>query len=238
MTDPRRYGQEEIAEIIGIAATPRDSPPRAPRPAPAEGVTLAELQEIGREVGVAPERVAEAAGALELRRGALPRRTSLGMPVAVGRTVELLRAPTDREWAMLVAELRDTFGAQGKDSSRGELRSWSNGNLRASVEPTETGYRLRMTTRKGDAAGLNGFGIAMLGVALLLTLLLVARGRLEEAALVPMLVGLLGAASVGGNALRLPGWAAEREAQMERVAARARALIRAAPEPAPLPPGG
>jgi hypothetical protein len=47
------------------------------------------------------------------------------------------------------------------------------------------------------------------------------------------------AAALGYNALRLPGWALEREAQMEQVAARARVLLGAAPDPEPqLPASG
>src|ERR1700741_1755290 len=107
MPDERTYGEEEVAQIFEAAAARRG--PGSTAPVPTKGLTLAELQAIGGEVGLAPERVAEAAAALDLRRD-VRRRTELGMPVGVGRTIDLPRAPTDREWEMIVADLRETFG--------------------------------------------------------------------------------------------------------------------------------
>src|SRR3954449_6387158 len=115
MTDERRYGEDEIAEIFQAAASPRRSEGRALTST--GGFSLEELQAIGGEAGIAPERIADAAAALDLRRGAPPPPPHPGMPVSVGRTVELPRAPTDREWELLVAELRETFGAHGRDST-------------------------------------------------------------------------------------------------------------------------
>jgi hypothetical protein len=120
MTDERRYHDEEVAEIFEAAATPQRSNPRAL--SSGDGLTLEQLQEIGREVGVAPERIAKAATALDLRRSALPQRTTLGMPISVDRSVALPRASTDREWELLVGDLRETFYARGKDRSQGEMR--------------------------------------------------------------------------------------------------------------------
>ncbi|HET7274070.1 MAG TPA: hypothetical protein VFI91_02760, partial [Longimicrobiaceae bacterium] len=166
MTDERRYHEEEIAEIFEAAATPPTT--RAPARSPAQGLTLEELQAIGREVGVAPERIAAAASALDLRRTARPRKSDLGMPISVGRTFDLPRAPTDHEWGMLIAEIRETFGARGKTSSEGSLREWRNGNLRVEIEPTESGHRIRMSTRKNDAVTTNQMAIAALIGALIL----------------------------------------------------------------------
>src|SRR5688572_4838999 len=133
MMDERRYGDEEVATIFERAANPQASGGGAVTST--GGLTLRELQAIGAEVGLAPERIADAAASVEVRRGAPPRRTHLGMPVSVGRTIDLPRAPTDHEWEQLVVELRQTFGAHGKQVSQGNLRSWTNGNLHAYVEP-------------------------------------------------------------------------------------------------------
>src|SRR5215207_4361860 len=227
MTDERRYEEDEVAEIFEAAASPRASGGRTL--SSAGGFSLAELQAIGGEVGIAPERIADAAAALDLRRSATPRRTHLGMPVSVGRTVDLPRAPTDREWEVLVAELRETFGAHGKDGSKGGLRSWSNGNLHAYVEPTDTGHRLRLGTVKSNGIAVGRAGIAALLMALLMLVFLLLSGeRLDDAVMV-MLFAAFGAAALGANALRLPRWADEREEQMERIAARAQSLLRADP---------
>lgn len=229
MTDERRYGEDEIAEIFQAAASPRRSEGRALTST--GGFSLEELQAIGGEAGIAPERIADAAAALDLRRGAAPRRTHLGMPVSVGRTVELPRAPTDREWELLVAELRETFGAHGKDSTQGGLRAWRNGNLHAYVEPTDAGHRLRLGTVKSDGVAVGRLGLAALLTALVLLVLLLAGGEGLDDVGMAALLAAMGAAALGSNALRLPRWADEREEQMERIAARARALIRPAPEP-------
>lgn len=218
MTDERRYSDDEVAAIFEAAASSRGL-------ASADGLSLAELQAIGGEAGIAPEWIAHAAAALDLRGATAPRRTYLGMPVSVGRTVALPRAPTDREWELLLAELRETFGAHGKDRSSGGLRAWTNGNLHAYVEPTEAGHRLRLGTTKSNAAALGGLGAAALLVGLVMAVFLLATGELGDASLFSV-IAALGAAITGANALRLPRWAQEREEQMEHIAARARTLIR------------
>lgn len=225
MTDERRYQQDEVSEIFEAAATTeRRSPTRAL--ASPQGLTLAELQSIGSEVGLSPARIAEAAASLELRRTAQPVRTLLGMPISAGRTIDLPRAPTDREWAMLVADLRETFHAQGRDQSRGDVRTWTNGNLHASIEPTATGYRLRLGTVKGDAGSVNAIGISAIALAVILFLATVLNSDIAQAMFAPIVLGSMGAATLGYNALRLPRWAEEREEQMARIAARAQELIR------------
>jgi hypothetical protein len=214
----QRYSDEEVREIFARAASSEAlTPPRSSR---RDGFTLAELQSIGREAGLEPSRVAEAAASLDAQRGTLPRRTSWGMPVGVGRVIDLPRAPTDREWEMLVAELRTTFGARGRVTSQGGLREWSNGNLVAAVEPTESGYRLRLGTLKGDAALLNTLGVAGLALGAFEFL---QSGMLEI--FDPLLFGALGMGALLANIVRLPRWADRREQQMEHIAGRASALL-------------
>ncbi len=228
MTDERRYPEEESKEIFEAAATAGDSDRRAL--SSAEGFTLAELQEIGLEVGLAPQRIADAATALELRRSALPRRTSLGMPISVGRIIELPRAPTDREWELLIGELRETFDAHGKVGTSGSVRRWTNGNLHAYVEPTETGHRLRLGTLKGTAPVMNMMGLAGMGVGMVLLVASLLTGGPADDLFAPVVFGAMGAAALASNLLRLPRWARRREEQMEYIAARAKALIGSEPD--------
>jgi hypothetical protein len=224
MTNERRYGEEEVAEIFEAATTTHGAQRRVS--STADGLTLTQLQAIGSEVGVAPDRIAAAASALDLRRGVHPRRTHLGMPISVGRTVDLPRAPTDREWELLVSELRKTFNAQGKDGSSGNLRAWTNSNLHAYVEPTEAGYRFRIGTLKGDAATLNWTGAAGMLAGLILAGPLLVTGQLTESLVGPGFIGIMGAAAFAYNAVRLPRWAHEREEQMEYMAQRVQTLIK------------
>lgn len=224
MTEERRYQEEEVKAIFEAAATEPGSRERPPYSG--AGLTLAELQAIGDEVGLAPERIAEAASALDRSPTVMPRRTYLGMPVSVGLAVDLPRAPSDREWELLVSELRQTFRARGRVESHGSLREWTNGNLHAYVEPTETGHRLRMGTLKGNAMSFGTMGIAGILMGLFVLVAILLTGKEARGLFAPLFLGGMGAAALASGLLGLPRWAREREKQMEHVASRARALIR------------
>lgn len=227
MTTERRYADDEVREIFARAAdSPGTGLPAVTEP---EGLTLEELQAVGLEVGLPPERVAEAAAGLDARAMPVPRRTLLGSPVSVGRIVDLPRRATDREWRFLVAELRETFGAKGHVTTHGDVREWSNGNLHAVLEETEKGHRLRLGTFKGNAMevmGLGGVGIVM---ALIMGIAMIAKAKTGIELLLPAFFATMGVGAAAANFLRLPRWADEREAQMEHIAARARALLESPP---------
>ena len=199
----------------GSGPTPLGSPPPGPA-GPAHRRT-------DRRRARQPGRIAEAALAFEARREVLPRGTYLGAPTSVGRTIDLPRGLTDHEWGILVAELRETFGARGTVASHGGSREWTNGNLHAFLEPTTTGHRLRMGTLKGGAVPLMRAGAAGLALGLALLVLFIGEG-LPAAAMVAVLIALAGGGIVGVNMFRLPRWAREREAQMEHIAGRVLAL--------------
>jgi hypothetical protein len=223
MPSERTYGDDEVAEIFRTAAQPVPT---------GQGLTLAELQAIASQAGLAPERVAEAAAALDLRREPA-RRSLLGAPVSASRAIELPRAPTDREWEMIVADLRETFGATGRTASRGEVREWSIGNLHAYVEPTPTGHRLRLGTRKGNAPSMDLIAAAPLVMGLVTAFTILMHGAAPSALLMPLALVLLGVAILGGNVFHLRGWAGEREEQMDAVATRTLALLAAPGTAAP-----
>ena len=227
MADERRYQEDEVAEIFEAASAPALSRGDA---APTQGLTLAELQAIGREVGIEPERIAEAAASLARSQPPLPRRTELGMPLSAAHVIDLPRALTDREWALVVADLRETFNARGHETSQGVTRQWANGNLHALVEPTKTGYRLRLGTVKGDALALNrmgGFGIAM---GLVVGLVPLVSGDPAATVSGAVALGGMGVGAFVFNALRLPRWVRLREQQMKEVAERTRALVAEGPD--------
>lgn len=222
MTDERRYQDDEVAAIFEAASAPTLP---GDDPAPAKGLTLAELQAIGREVGIPPERIAQAAAALGQRRAPVPRRTDFGMPVTAAYVVDIPRPLTDREWSLVVADLRETFGARGIENSEGVTREWWNHNLHAVVEPTRTGYRLRLGTLKGDGLAMNRMGA--FGIVMGMVVAVALRG--DPAAISGTLaLGSIGAGAFVFNALRLPRWARLRERQMREVAERTLALLSAA----------
>lgn len=223
MAEERKYLEDEVREIFANAATAEGS--SLPTLSDERGLTLAELQEVGREVGLSPDRVAAAAAALDARSEILPRRRLLGAPVSVGRVVDLPRAMTDREWQILVAELRDTFGAKGKVTSIGDVREWTNGNLHAVLEQTEAGHRLRLGTRKGSAMEIATAGFVGVFMGLFMFIVFAIRAKTGAEFLIPALFVLAGGGAVASNLLSLPRWADERERQMEHIASRARALL-------------
>jgi hypothetical protein len=227
----RRYTDTEIAAIFRAAA---DGPPQPQREVPREeGLTLAELQTIGREVGIAPDAVAQAAHGLDVRVGAQSR-TFLGLPIGVARTVDLNRRLSDEEWERLVVQLREVFNARGVTRSEGSLRQWTNGNLQVLLEPTETGHRLRFGTLHGGASAMIGAGLAALGVASVVVIASAASGHLGNATAGIVFLFLTGLGMIASGALRLPGWARLRGRQMETIATR----VAIPPSSAPPPPAG
>ena len=219
--DERRYSDDEVAAIFEAASAPLASRPSSEK----DGLTLTELQAIGREVGIAPHRIADAARGLQPVAGPIQRHRDFGMPLSAGHVVEIPRPLTDREWSLLVADLRETFAARGKESSHGETREWSNGNLHAYVEPTPNGYRLRLGTLKGDAPAVNRMGAAAIGLAWIAAVASAVRG--DPMAALPAVVALggTGVGFLAMNAFRLPRWIRLRERQMQEVAERARAML-------------
>lgn len=222
MTNARRYQDHEIRQILELAIGQDDAPAQS---LPArDGLTLVELQAVGREVGLPPGRITQAVAAFEGRGEAVPRGTTLGLPTSVGRVVPLERRPSDHEWELLVAELRTTFDGKGEVTAHGGLREWSHGNLHAFLEPTETGHRLRLTDANAAVAGIVLGGIFLL-IALLLLVVLVGKHAPGVALAFPAFLALLGGLLAAGSAFALPRWAREQERRMERIGRRAVALL-------------
>jgi hypothetical protein len=219
----RRYEDEEVREIFSLATT-GDTRDRS-LPAESGGLTLDELQRIGQEAGIEPARVAEAAKTLDARGRPAPVRRAFGLPIGVSRVVDLPRAPTDREWEQLISQFRTTFDTPGQATTSGGLREWSQGNLHISVEPTEHGEQLRLSTRNEAAVALNGLGLVTGGMSVLMGATVAAAGKPEKALVVLGMFGAMALAAFGANVVRLPGWARERERQMEAIAEHAVKLL-------------
>jgi hypothetical protein len=235
MAPERRYDEGEAREIFAIAAH-EDSAAATPGSG-VGGFTLAELQEIGGEAGIHPDRVAEAAGVVAARGTPLPEERSLGMEVSVGQLVPLPRRPTEAEWDTLVSELRDIFAAPGEVRAQGGAREWSNGALRVFLERTAEGHQLRLTTVNRRFQSLNRLGamLAVSGLVLIAGLgpIFLADGvtlsELLGALLPSLLVAGAGVGLVAFSALSLPKWVRERREQFERIGDRARGLLAGPP---------
>jgi hypothetical protein len=223
MSNQRRYQDHEIREILDLAIGQDDAPARSLRTV--DGLTLPELQDVGREVGLAPDRITQAVAAFEGRGEPVPRGTRLGLPMSVGRVVPLARDPSEREWELLVAELRSTFGGKGELTSHGGLREWTSGTLHAFVEPTETGHRLRLTDSREMALGGIAVGGSFLALALLIFVVLLGKVDPGFKFAVPVFFSLIGGGLIAGSTMTLPGWAREQERRMEHIGRRAAALL-------------
>jgi hypothetical protein len=216
-----RYNEDEAAEIFARAAEVETSG-RHPVSG-SGGMTLAELQEIGREAGLSPEAVAHAAASMRSAGTPVPAPTFLRIPIGVARTVTLDRPLSDEEWGALVAELRSTFNASGRVASEGTFREWRNGNLRVAAGPTPGGYQVDMRTSRGSARSLMTAGGVMAGIGGVL---------LTAGALIPgMAVGdvvsltTIGVGLFGAGALQIPAWARRRREQFKRIAERLKNAI-------------
>ncbi|MEX2177183.1 MAG: hypothetical protein WD801_00640 [Gemmatimonadaceae bacterium] len=224
MTDERRYDEREVAEIMERATASDASRPSMPAPDPG-GLTLAQLQEIGTEVGIAPARIADAARALGRRPAPRPPRTVLGVPISVTRTVPIARQLDEEEWSRLLVDLRETFGAEGRMQVQGHFRSWTNGNLQVHVEPDTRGYRVRMQTTKGLAEQLAAMSISFVMMAVLLLFIGLFFGIGSAGVTLVTAFGVLGLAPVAYARATLPRWVRERTAQMEGLAERIPLLL-------------
>ena len=79
------------------------------------------------------------------------------------------------------------------------------------------------------AVEVNVMGAAFLGMAALIFVALISKGKTGVELFFPLFFAVAGASALGSNLLRLPRWATEREGQMEHIAGRAQALL-AAPQ--------
>jgi hypothetical protein len=222
MSKERRYQHHETRQILELAIGQDDGP--AQPLAAGDGLTLLELQEAGQELGLSADRITRAAAAFEGRGELVPRRTTLGLPTSVGTVVQLPRDPTEREWELIIAELRTTFEVSGQSSAQGGLREWSHGTLHAFIEPTETGYRLRLADTSVAVAGIVLGGL-ILSFALVIFLVLLGKVNPGFRFAIPALLSLLGGGLATGSALSLPRWAREQEKRMEHISRHAVSLL-------------
>lgn len=215
----RQFSEEEVAAIFKQASESESLATLSS----GRGMTLAELQEIGREAGMSPEAIARAALTLgQTARPQPPPQTLLGLPIAVGQTIEVGRPFTDADWESLVTDLRVTFNARGVIKQDGRFRQWTNGNLQALVEPTPAGFRLRLKTMNGNLRRLMIMGMSSLGIGAAAFVSSAVAGTLGlsgDAAGMGLL-GIAGVGMVGFAAVQLPNWARRRKAQMDELTSR------------------
>ena len=167
-----RFSEDEARRIFAEAA-------QAQTPGDADGLSLAELQEIGRAAGLDPAAIAAAAATVRDPAPATP--MWRGVPLATRRTRIVPGPLTDDDWARAVADFRHTFKVHGVTEQIGGRRTWTHvvGEsvqvliVRVTAEPAGSGTRVTVESgEQSDGAAANVLsGIfaacgAALGVAL------------------------------------------------------------------------
>lgn len=222
MATDKRYDEKEIAEIFRRAAEEQETAQRN-RP-PESGLSLAELQKIGKETGITPEFIARAAASLEGSGSSAYIDTLLGFPIFLSRTVELPRVMTDDEWERLVVDLRSTFGGDGTITRDGSLRRWTYGEMFVNVEPYEKDRsRVRITTSPDHKASSKfglGFGVLTFFMSLVFWVMVFLADGVELNVLLPAIAFLTIAMLPFIGLLRLPAWGKRKEAVIEGIATR------------------
>ncbi|HEY0780242.1 MAG TPA: hypothetical protein VGD56_19920 [Gemmatirosa sp.] len=232
----RRYSDDEVRRILALAAEAETAAAATPeRP-----WTLDEVTQIGAEAGMAPHAITAAALALERRPAGLEPGPGggryFGLPVAVSRAVPLARTLSDEDWMQLVAQLRETFAAEGRTHVSGGHREWRVGNLRVTHEPAGSGAVLAFRTRKGNARATFQLGVLLVLTAIASGVIGIVGAHAGAAAGVgsdpreaprvalAVFLGLAGVLLLLGGALRLPAWARVRARQFEALATYARGI--------------
>jgi hypothetical protein len=134
MTTPRRFADDEIRAIFERAAERQEQARAAERghDAAAEGgLSLSELQEIGRAAGIDPDHIAAAAEAIG--SGALARRSGRDAPAPVtapsGKPLlhesRVVGRLDDAAWERIVDALRREAKVAGISGQVGRVREWA-----------------------------------------------------------------------------------------------------------------
>jgi len=108
-----------------------------------EGTTLAELQQIAKEVGLDPAAVSRAARELD----SSPRNRSSETPGSVYVELSVDGALSDEAWDDIISELRRSTGSLGKDRLVGGNREWTDGSEFTSTSLTASPRRDRTQLR-------------------------------------------------------------------------------------------
>ena len=162
---PKRFTETEAQRIFALAAerqheTGQDEP----------GLSLEELEEVGRAAGLDPAFVREAAiDALRPETTGTTRRV-LGMPLEFRRERFIRGTVSDEAWAQIVVDLRRQFNKAGLVTDIGPLREWrteaedSKQPVTVTLTPEREGTRVVVEQSQANTAlGMGiGFGVNFL----------------------------------------------------------------------------
>ena len=203
----RRFSEAEAHAVFARAARRQEAVREADERARA-GLTLAELQAVGAEVGIDPSHVEAAAWALDAGEPE-PAATFLGVPERLHVVRTLPAPPGDAAWVALVDALRQSFGHAGAVEQLGARRTWSmpdvvtSGGLSVRVEDDALTLEQSLPARSWYAS-------ALLPAALVVFFLV---GTFEP--YVPLAMLVLALVAVVGARFGLPAWARRQERRFQ-----------------------
>jgi hypothetical protein len=238
MTEPRRFNDEEVRAIFERAADRQEQANSASRQGNGDapgGLSLEELQEIGRTAGIDPDHIAAAAEGIA--RGALARRSGSGVPARPtapsgkpllhqSRTV---RRIDDGTWERLVEALRREYKVAGIGGQVGRVREWASdadtkGSTPLTVRAVPDGDRDRLEITEGTEQLFlvpKILGGIMLGNAALVGLLMLLGTSASGPPVgLPVAFALIGALVFGGGMTISKVVAGKRARRLEAVADR------------------
>jgi hypothetical protein len=163
----RSYDEREVALILKRAVDLQEGHGEGQ-----QRLTLGDVQQIAREVGIDPLQVARAAETLE-RRSLVGDRSVLGAPTTLQTSVVLDREISDTELGEMLDLLRSTLGLQGTTSQGLDTIEWTGrdsvGGYSVTVSRRSGSTRLHLGTQRNEQAvvvvtltglaGMIGFGI-------------------------------------------------------------------------------
>ena len=218
MPSERRYNEKEIAEIFKQAAEDQEA---AERLAPeGGGLTLAEIERIGKETGITPEFIAQAAAKLESKPRELPAGRFLGVPVSVDRTIDVSETFSEKDWDLLVTDLHEHFNTPGNSEKEGSRWRWFNGHMHVLAEPHAEGYRIHFRSHNAPRKGLMAMSTIFFVMGLFFMLMLGLKGDLFTNMAKTVFVSMFsvaGLAAFGGVAATLPGLRRRQGSQIDQV---------------------
>jgi serine/threonine protein kinase len=162
----RKYSDTEVQAIVREA-----SEQEAADAGTEQGLTIGTVEQIAAQVGITPERVRAAARAIERRPEPSPGSWIAGAPTSLRFERVIDGEVSDREYALMVDDIRTTLGEVGNVSTLGQTLAWSTSpsaqgvGRKVQVIVTPRGGRTRIVVEEhlGQLAG-GLFGGIMGGV--------------------------------------------------------------------------
>jgi hypothetical protein len=187
LEDRRLYGDKEMSRILKRAVELQQG--KGKTDSMGRGISIGEIEQIARELGIDPRYVAEAAAEIERGEEGQEEQSLLGQTIIeVRRTVR--GEISERQLEMMVQEIRRTFGAAGEIGQLGQSLEWKSSDkelisYHATISPRDGQTDIQITCWRDKASFLTYFLTAMFGI---LTSAIIARPFMS---IMSMWIGLL-----------------------------------------------